>query len=50
MSTILAGRRTFAQEIASELRQRLRALLTLITRPDVSDDESSTRFSWPRAL
>ena len=50
MSSFVAGRRTFAQELASELRQRLRALLSVITRPDASADESSTRFSWPRGL
>ena len=49
MNTILAGR-AFAQDIANELRQRLRALFSVIARPDASDDEASTRFSWPRGF
>lgn len=49
MNTILAGR-TVAQEFASELRRRLRLLFDRIARPDASDDEASTRFSWPRGL
>jgi hypothetical protein len=49
MNTILAGR-TFAQELANELRERLRAMFEMLARPDASDDEASTRFSWPRGL
>jgi hypothetical protein len=49
MNTIFAGR-TFAQELAHELRQRLRAMFAMLARPDASDDEASTRFSWPRGL
>lgn len=50
MNTIVAGSRTFAQELSSELRQLLRALIAVMTRPDRSDDEASTGFSWPRGL
>jgi hypothetical protein len=49
MNTILAGH-TVAQELANELRRRLRALFDMLVRPDASDDEASTRFSWPRGL
>jgi hypothetical protein len=50
MSSFAAGRRSFVQELANELRQRLRALLSAIARPDASHDEASTQFSWPRGF
>ena len=49
MNTILAGR-TVAQEFVHDLGRWLRAVFGMITRPDASDDEASTRFSWPRGL
>jgi hypothetical protein len=49
MNTIFASR-TLAQDLANELRQRLRAMFAMLARPDASDDEGSTRFSWPRGF
>ncbi len=49
MNTLLAGR-TLAHDLVQEIRQLFASFFNGTARPDAADDESSTRFSWPRGL